>query len=266
MNRWVSFRLQVVSFITNNDNVWPIFPNCNRFRLYELRMFFYGLFLLKRCLANCFSLVELFQRFWNNISRKISTRLARHHIQRFSASGAAVSTYSNFCTYWICIALILLKQCLTYIQIFGLLSLWINIKAVNVEQEAASAVASVDTKIHIKHYFRAPYWCSHSVIFNLYQIVKKNGIWKISSFYCCKRLRVSLALPLSLLLFTRDTHVVCLQWNKSQCVQIWIFNISNTDSNSFTQTIHLWYKYYSKWICVSFSFQYVCFAKAVYRF
>ena len=32
-------------------------------------------------------------------------------------------------------------------------------------------------------------------------------------------------------------------------------NISNTDS--FTQMIYLWYKYYSKWICVSFSFQYI---------
>ena len=66
---------------------------------------------------------------------------------------------------------------------------------------------------------------------------------------------ISLALPLSLLPFTRDTHTVCLEWNVSQCVQIWIFNISNTDS--FTQTIYLWYKYYSMWICVSFSFRYI---------
>ena len=65
---------------------------------------------------------------------------------------------------------------------------------------------------------------------------------------------MSHALPLSLLPFTRDTHMVCLQWNVSQCLQIWIFNISNTDS--CTQTIYPWYKYYSKWICVSFSFQY----------
>ena len=34
------------------------------------------------------------------------------------------------------------------------------------------------------------------------------------------------------------THVVFLQRNLSQCVQIWIFDISNTDS--FTQLIHLW--------------------------
>ena len=66
---------------------------------------------------------------------------------------------------------------------------------------------------------------------------------------------ISLALPLSLLPFTRDTHMVCLQWNVSQCVHMCIFNISNTDS--FTYTIYLWYKYYSKWICVSFSVQYI---------
>ena len=66
---------------------------------------------------------------------------------------------------------------------------------------------------------------------------------------------ISLALPLSLLPFTRDTHVDCLQWNVFQFVQTWIFNIANTDS--FTQTLYLWYKYYSKWICVSFSFQYM---------
>ena len=36
--------------------------------------------------------------------------------------------------------------------------------------------------------FRAPYWCSHSVIINLYQIVKNYGIQNINSFYCCIRL------------------------------------------------------------------------------
>ena len=35
MSRWVSFRLNVVSLITNNDNSWPTFPNCNRFLWYE---------------------------------------------------------------------------------------------------------------------------------------------------------------------------------------------------------------------------------------
>ena len=99
------------------------------------------------------------------------------------------------------------------------------------------------------------YWCSYSVIFNVYQIVKIYGNWKISAFYCCIRLVISLALPLSLLPFTFGTRIVFLQWNVSQCVKIWIFNISNTDL--FTQTIYLWCKYYSKWICVTFSFQYI---------
>ena len=67
---------------------------------------------------------------------------------------------------------------------------------------------------------------------------------------------ISLSLPLSLFPFTRDAHMVC---NVSQCVQILIFNISNTDS--FTHKIYLWYKYYPKWICVSFSFQYIYFLK-----
>ena len=68
---------------------------------------------------------------------------------------------------------------------------------------------------------------------------------------------ISLAYPLSPLPLTCDTHVVFLQWNVSQCVQILIFNISNRDS--FTKTIYLWYKYYPKWICVSFSFQYITY-------
>ena len=33
-----------------------------------------------------------------------------------------------------------------------------------------------------------PYWCSHSVNFNIYHIVKNDSIWKISSFYCYIRL------------------------------------------------------------------------------
>ena len=49
--------------------------------------------LLKRCLVKIFSLAELFK-----IAQKISTRLARHHKQRFTASDAAASTQSNFCT------------------------------------------------------------------------------------------------------------------------------------------------------------------------
>ena len=43
------------------------------------------------------------------------------------------------------IALALPKQCWICIQIFGLPSSGVNIKSANVEQEAASAVASVDT-------------------------------------------------------------------------------------------------------------------------
>ena len=101
--------------------------------------------LLKRCLVNLLSLAELFQKFWNKIAQKISTRLARHHKQRFSASDAAASTQSKFCTSWIGIALALLKQWLICIQIFGSLSSGINIKAAIIEQYAASAVASVDT-------------------------------------------------------------------------------------------------------------------------
>ena len=66
---------------------------------------------------------------------------------------------------------------------------------------------------------------------------------------------ISPELPPSLLPFTHETHIVYLQWNVSQCVKIWIFNTPNTDS--FTQTINLCYKYYSNWICDSFSFQYI---------
>ena len=93
--------------------------------------------------------------------------------------------------------------------------------------------------------------------FSYFQLISNcQKLWHLKNqfFLLLHTAGISLALPLSLLPFTRDTHMVCLQWNVSQCVQIWIFNISNTDS--FTQTIYLWYKYYSKWICVSFSFQY----------
>ena len=100
---------------------------------------------MKRCLMNCYSLAGLFKRFWNKISQKILKMQARHHIQRFSASEATASTQSNFCTS-IAIALALPKQCWICIQIFGLSSSGVNIKAANVKQEAASAVASVDTK------------------------------------------------------------------------------------------------------------------------
>ena len=35
-------------------------------------------------------------------------------------------------------------------------------------------------------------------------------------------------LYITLTINARHTHVIYLQWNVSQCVQIWIFNISNT--------------------------------------
>ena len=86
-----------------------------------------------------------FQRFLNENSQKISTRIVRHHIQRYSASDAAASTQIFFYTSWIGIALALLKQWLICIQNFGSLSSGFNIKAAIVEQKAASAVASVNT-------------------------------------------------------------------------------------------------------------------------
>ena len=98
INRWIIFRLKVVSFITNNDNSWPTFlawcprpsevqlrkasgtrlqtfPACNRFRWHELKLSFCTLYwLLERCLLllNCFSIAGLFQRCWNKISQKYS--------------------------------------------------------------------------------------------------------------------------------------------------------------------------------------------------
>ena len=94
--------------------------------------------------------------------------------------------------------------------------------------------------------------------FNNFQFIpncQKLWHWKNQFFLLFHTACISLAWPLSLLPFTRDTHMVCLQLNVSyDNVQLWIFNISNT--YSFTQTIYIRYKYYSKWICVSFPFQY----------
>ena len=86
-----------------------------------------------------------FKELGTKILKKISTGLARHHLQIFSASDAAASTQCNLCASWIGIALALLIQCLICIQIFGSLFSNINMKAASVQQEAASAVASVDT-------------------------------------------------------------------------------------------------------------------------
>ena len=65
---------------------------------------------------------------------------------------------------------------------------------------------------------------------------------------------ISLAYPLSPLALTCDTHVDFLQWNVSQLLR---YEYLTFQTDSFTQTIYLWYKYYPKWICVSFSFQYI---------
>ena len=117
MNRWVTFRLKVVSLITNYDNSWPTLPNCNRFRWYEQRILFLQSVYYWNVLVNWFGLAELFQRFWYKSSQKISTGLARHHIERFSASDTAASTKKN--TKKIGIAMALLKQWLICIQIFA---------------------------------------------------------------------------------------------------------------------------------------------------
>ena len=71
--------------------------------------------------------------------------LAKHHLQRFSASDAAALTQCKFYASWIGIALAPLKQYLICIQIFGSLFSNVNMKAASVEQEAASAVISVYT-------------------------------------------------------------------------------------------------------------------------
>ena len=49
------------------------------------------------------------------------------------------------CASCIAIALALLKQCLICFQIFDSLFSYVNMQDANVEQEAASAVTSVDT-------------------------------------------------------------------------------------------------------------------------
>ena len=153
----------------------------------------------KTCLAYCTRLAELFQTIRNKNSQNISTGLARHHLQRFSASDAAASTQCNAYASWIGITLALLKQCLICIQIFSLLFFNVNMKTASVQQEAASAVTSVDTytfkKTYIEHSCCAPYWCLHSVVFNLCLIIQNHGIWKIGSFYCFIRLGFSFRTP-----------------------------------------------------------------------
>ena len=68
-----------------------------------------------------------------------------HHLQRFAVSDASASTQSVYCdSLIITIALSLLKQCLIWSQSFGSLFSNVDMKVTSVEQEAASAVASVD--------------------------------------------------------------------------------------------------------------------------
>ena len=61
--------------------------------------------------------------------------------------------------------------------------------------------------------------------FSKFQFIRNCPKWHLKNqfFLLLHTACISLALPLSLLPFTRDTHIVCLQWNISQCVQIWIF-------------------------------------------
>ena len=118
-------------------------------------------------------------------------------------------------------------------------SIW-RLKVSSRKQHQQSHQQTHKHKTYIEHSFRAQYWCLHSVVFNLCIIIQNQGIWKTSSFYCLIRLAFSFRTPLSRLPLTCDKHVVSLQRNVSQCVQIWIFNISNR--YSFPQLTHLCYK------------------------
>ena len=146
INRCVSFRLKVVSLINNNDSSSPTFPNWHQISMIWIKNSFSTVcLLLKRCLVNCFSLAELFQRFWSKISQKnIHKASPASHTKIFSIR-CGCSYTKHFCTSWIVIALAILKPWLICIQISGSFSSGINIKATNVEHEAASAVASIDT-------------------------------------------------------------------------------------------------------------------------
>ena len=66
----------------------------------------------KTCVAYCTRLAESFQRFRNENAQEIYTRVARHHLQRFSVSDAAASTQCKLCASGIVIAFVLFKQCL----------------------------------------------------------------------------------------------------------------------------------------------------------
>ena len=124
---------------------------------------------------------------------------------------------------------------------------------------AVSSISSrISRYINLKLTFSIVFVSILMFTFSNFQFVPNyQKLWHLKNqlFLLSHTAWIFLAYPLSPLPLTWHTHVVFLQWNVSQCVEIWIFNISNTDS--FTQTIiYLWYKYYPKWICVSFSFQY----------
>ena len=130
---------------------------------------------------------------------------------------------------------------------------------------AESSISSrISRYINLKLTFSIVFVSILLLTFSNFQFVTNcQKLWHLKNllFLLLHTTWISLAYPLPPLPLTCDAHVVFLQWNVSQCVQIWLFNISKTDS--FTQTIYLWYKYYPKWICVSFSFQYTCIVKTV---
>ena len=124
---------------------------------------------------------------------------------------------------------------------------------------AVSNISSrISRYINLKLTFRIVFVSVLVFTFSNFQFVPNcQKLWHLKNqlFLLLHTAWISLAYPLSPLPLTCDTNVVFVQWHVSQCVQIWIFNISNT--NLFAQTIYLWYKYYPKWMCVSFSFQYI---------
>ena len=101
---------------------------------------------MERCLANCASLTELFRRFWNqiyqikNIHDASQASQTKTFIIRFSYLNTKQVLY--FLNWYF------LGTTLTVFDMlpdFRFSSSGVNIKAAYVEQEAAPAVASVDT-------------------------------------------------------------------------------------------------------------------------
>ena len=175
---------------------------------------------MKRCLVKCFRIAEQFQRCWNKISQKIFKRLARHHIQRFSASDAAASTQRNFCTSWIGIVLAPAKRCFICIQIFGSLSSGGRYKGSKCRAES-SISSRISGYIILKLTLSIVFVRQIMFTFSNSQFIPNcpnPGHFKNQLFLLLQTAGISLALPLSPLPLTRDKHVVCLQWNVSQYV------------------------------------------------